>query len=93
MKIVNASFVVRSGWQPYYEQFISEMVARSRQENGNISYDHFKKVDGGNEYVIIEHWADDEALQAHKDSASYKEFWRGIGHYVKSEPTVLVFEH
>ncbi len=90
MKIVNVSFEVRAGWQPYYEDFIAEMVQRSRKENGNVSYDHFKKLGVGNEYEIIEHWADDEALAAHKDSNSYKEFWRGIGHYVKTEPQITV---
>ncbi|MBN7274032.1 antibiotic biosynthesis monooxygenase [Ligilactobacillus pobuzihii] len=93
MKIVNASFTVRPGWQPYYEHFIEEMVERSRQENGNVSYDHYKKMDVSNEYEIIEQWADDEALETHKQSANYKEFWRGIGHYVKTEPTVTVLDH
>ncbi len=93
MKIVNASFTVRPGWQPYYEHFIEEMVERSRQENGNVSYDHYKKMGVSNEYEVIEHWADDEALETHKQSANYKEFWRGIGHYVKTEPTVTVLDH
>ena len=43
MKIINVTLHVKPELASDYQQFISQLVAGSRAEAGNLSYDHFQR--------------------------------------------------
>jgi quinol monooxygenase YgiN len=50
------------------ERFIAvatEMCARSREDDGCSGYRVYADLEQENRYVIVEEWADEEALQSH----------------------------
>jgi quinol monooxygenase YgiN len=50
------------------ERFVevaSEMCARSREDDGCSGYRVYADLEQENRYVIVEEWADEQALQSH----------------------------
>ena len=50
--------------EQYYE-LIFELIDRTREENGNISYTLYADKEHPGEHVLIEEWEDQESLNAH----------------------------
>ncbi|WP_268913940.1 putative quinol monooxygenase [Lentilactobacillus sp. SPB1-3] len=89
MKVINVELSVIPGKQSEYEAFINELVSKSRQEEGNISYDHFKATDSDVNYEIIEHWQDEAAIASHNDTEHFQKFLNGIGDFLTSDPVII----
>lgn len=51
--------------------FLDEMTEKSLQEAGNLYYNYFYNDD---EFVIIEYWKDQDALDFHNDSDHLNNF-------------------
>ena len=49
-------------------KLIAELIAKTRQEPGNISYVYCKDTKDPDYYAMIEEWKDQEALEAHMQS-------------------------
>ncbi|UOQ50301.1 antibiotic biosynthesis monooxygenase [Gracilibacillus caseinilyticus] len=61
----------------YLEDFkekVNALIKASQAEKGNISYSLFKGVSQTNEFVMIEKWEGEEAIEAHNKSLHLKEF-------------------
>lgn len=54
---------------------IPQLVAGSRQDQGCLQYDVFKKADG---FVFIEHWQDEAALKAHEATPHFQKLKQAI---------------
>ena len=48
-----------------YYKLIFELIDRTREETGNISYTLYSDSEHKGEYVLIEEWQDKESLSAH----------------------------
>ena len=48
-----------------YYKLIFELIDRTREEKGNISYTLYADKDHPGEHVLIEEWEDSESLEAH----------------------------
>ena len=48
-----------------YYKLIFELIDRTREEKGNISYTLYADEDNPGEHVLIEEWEDQESLDAH----------------------------
>lgn len=88
MKVINVKLAVKPGQQAAYEVFVAQLVEGSRTEAGNVSYDHFKKLDSDTDYEIIEHWRDGAAVDMHNETPHFKAFLAGIGEYVTADPII-----
>lgn len=89
MKVINVSLTVKPGMQAEYEAFIDKLVQGSLSEAGNLDYGHFKKLGTDNEYEIIEHWKDADAVESHNGTAHFKNFLDHIGDYVTKDPDII----
>lgn len=69
---------------------LKTLVAASRTEPGNRRYDLFGPADGSDGFHLIEVYADQAALDAHRDSAHYKAFRAAIGAWLAEPPDVKV---
>ena len=93
MKVINVELTVKPGQQEAYEAFIAKLVAGSRSEAGNVSYDHFKKVDQANAYEIIEHWQDTDAVAFHNETPHFQAFLKGVGDYLQEPPVIIRMDY
>lgn len=93
MKIINVELTVKPGQQAAYEAFIAKLVAGSRAEAGNVSYNHFKKLDADNEYEIIEHWQDADAVAFHNETSHFKAFLDGVGDFLTTPPVIIRMDY
>ncbi|MDR1259066.1 MAG: antibiotic biosynthesis monooxygenase [Tannerellaceae bacterium] len=57
---------------------IEAVVAGTRKEEGNISYDVFRDVTNPLRYTFIENWKSQEAIASHNASAHFIEFAKAI---------------
>lgn len=48
-----------------YFRLIFELIDRTREEAGNISYTLYEDTENPGQFVLIEEWSDSESLQAH----------------------------
>ncbi|GAY73861.1 putative quinol monooxygenase [Lentilactobacillus kosonis] len=89
MKVINVELSVIPGKQAEYEAFINDLVSNSRQESGNISYNHFKAIDSDVNYEIIEHWQDEKAIDSHNNTPHFQHFLAGIGEFLTADPVII----
>ena len=91
--LVIARFLPKAGSEPQVEEILREMVVKTRQEPGNEIYDLFKSVsDGGIHFVLLERYADDAALQFHRDSPHYKDYRINIMPLLENPIAVSILE-
>lgn len=93
MKVINVALTVKPGQQAGYEAFIDKLVTGSRAEAGNISYDHFKKLGSENDYEIIEHWQDEDAVAFHNETPHFQAFLSGVGDYLSADPVIIRMDY
>jgi quinol monooxygenase YgiN len=78
--VVLVRFIVKSGQEARVESVLRKMVVNTRQEPGCRRYDLFEVSAGsaGKNFYLIENYADDAAVQAHRDTLHYKEYRASI---------------
>jgi len=72
MIVLNVTYRCRPGMR---DAFLAAIRAegideKSRAEAGNLKYDYYLPIDGG-DLLLIEHWRDAEALEAHAKQPHY----------------------
>lgn len=68
---------------------IGQAVARaSRADAGCISYRLYEDTESANDFVFIEEWESDDALQQHFATAHVREFMRAISATIVGAPDV-----
>ena len=54
-----------------YFKLIFELIDRTREEKGNISYTLYEDTEHAGEFVLIEEWEDGEVLKAHFETEHF----------------------
>lgn len=54
-----------------YFQLIFELIDKTREEAGNISYTLYEDNEHAGEFVLIEEWQDAESLNAHFETEHF----------------------
>ncbi len=93
MKVINVTLNVNKNMQQDYKEFIATLVKKSRQESGNISYDHYKSLTVPDEYQIIEHWQDEEAINFHNETEHFKTFLTDINIFLDRPLEIIVMDY
>jgi quinol monooxygenase YgiN len=68
------------------------VAAASREEEGCIAYRLYEAADVPNEFVFVEEWRDDAALQAHFKTPHIAEFLAAIPNAIEWPPDVKFHE-
>lgn len=63
-------------------EILKELAAKSRQEEGCISYGLYKDTEQDNIYTIIEEWLNIESLHNHFKTAHFKNLTEKIKPYI-----------
>ncbi|MDH6354793.1 quinol monooxygenase YgiN [Dysgonomonas sp. PH5-45] len=83
LKIV-ATITVKAEYKEDMIKVLHEVVDKTRQEEGNISYDLNVSVENPLRFVILEVWKSAEAIETHNQSAHFKAFVDAIKGRIES---------
>ena len=81
---------VKEGQLGALAEYLAEMIALTRQEDGCIAYGLHEAVDGSGA-VMIESWESQEALGRHMESEHFKKFIPGCDEYLDAPSEIRVF--
>lgn len=80
---------IKPGQAAAFEAAAKPALARVRAEDkGCEMYDLFKSVDDETRYVMVESWASEAELEAHKSSAAMGGVGRAIGGFIAGAPVM-----
>lgn len=73
--LILARFCPKSGAEAHVESLLRSMVTSTRLEPGCRRYDLFRTSSpGGTVFCLIEQYADEQALAAHRETPHYKSY-------------------
>ena len=65
------------------------MVQASKKGSGNLYYVLFKNVQEKNDYLIVEHWQDNKALNKHSQTTHFVDFFKVIPSYLTKKYSII----
>jgi len=97
-KLILAKLPIKSGTEnrKAFMKAARAVVAGTRAEPGNLGYELFlatarDKSASGPTYLMVEHWRDDAAIQAHFETSHFKEFMKTYGE-VGGKATLVTYD-
>ena len=82
---------VKEGQTEAFVEYMREMIALTKEEDGCIAYDLYEAIDGSGKVVMVEIWASKEALDKHMQSEHFKNFIPGGEIYKDGPPDIQIF--
>ena len=92
MIVVIARVRVQPQERELLEELLTTMQQKSRVEDGCINYGFFQSIEDENEYVAVEEWESQAALDAHFQQPHLAEFSAGLAKTVAAAPTIVFHE-
>jgi quinol monooxygenase YgiN len=89
---VFATLVARPEKETEVEAALRVLLAHTRQEPGNRRYDLYRDRARPATFHLIEAYADEAALQAHRESAHYLKYREQAGEWLQAAPMVAVLD-
>ena len=84
---------IKEGEAEAFEAAAGPALAKVRAEDkGCEMYDLFRSVDDATRYVMVESWASEADLEAHKTSAAMGEVGKAIGGFIAGAPVMHQYE-
>lgn len=77
--------------QEFLEE-IRSLVADSRAEEGNISYDLMKDTEKENTYIMVEVWEDKKAVESHGKSSHFTAFIKKAPQFLTASLQIESYE-
>ena len=68
MIIINVHCDVDPARREAFMDFAKELVNKSRRDTGNLFYSYFEDALVPNHFLIVEHWQDQKAVDAHNQT-------------------------
>lgn len=76
MIIIHALFQVNPLKKERFLAEMSQLVAASQAEEGNISYHLYENTEDKNAFIMVEAWRDSAAVESHNASSHFQAFAR-----------------
>src|SRR5271170_3522271 len=88
--LIVVRFDPKPGLHDQVEAVLRTMVFATREEEGNRRYDLFRSVDaaGARLLFLVEHYVDDTAIAAHRESPHYKQYRADVLPLLQQPPMV-----
>ena len=84
---------IKEGEAAAFEAAAGPALARVRADDkGCEMYDLFKSCDDDTRYVMVESWASEADLEAHKTSAAMGDVGKAIGGFIGGAPVMHQYE-
>lgn len=84
MIVLNVTYKCKPGKRDGFLEAVKAegLDAASRGEEGNIKYDYYFPVEGGDDLLLVEKWRDAEAVAFHGEQAHFKRLGEIKGEFV-----------
>lgn len=90
MLTVNAFLHINSDKKEEYLEKVNYLVLESQKEHGCLFYNHYENVEKLDEFIIVEHWEDEIAIENHKESVHFKDFIEKINQYLVEDLNIII---
>lgn len=88
MIIIHAEFHVRPEAREFFLTETVPLIAGSKLEKGNISYNLYEDVSASNTFMMIEEWKNNQAVDTHNKSPHFTAFI-AKSHVLFDQPAVI----
>ncbi|UII58233.1 antibiotic biosynthesis monooxygenase (plasmid) [Cytobacillus spongiae] len=92
MIIIHAQFQITPNKEQAFLEEIRSLVASSREEEGNVSYDLMKDTEKESVYTMVEVWKDSAAVETHNTSKHFTSFVGRAPEYLAAPLDVKIYE-
>lgn len=92
MKIIHATFTVKTDFR---DMFLSEtvpLIAGSQMEAGNLSYQLYQEVSSPDRFIMVEEWKDQQAVETHNNAPHFVRFSIRTAAFFSAPTKVSVFD-
>ena len=86
--IITANVKVKPDKVTDFVELTKELIAESRAESGNISYTLYQSPADSTQFIFLEEWKNQEAIDFHFETPHFKGFG-AIGDECFSQPAVI----
>lgn len=84
---------IKDGKADEFEAVAGPALARVKAEDSGCEmYDLFRSVDDDTRFVMVESWATEADLEAHKTTAAMKEIVKAFGAFLAGAPVMHQYE-
>jgi len=83
---------IKEGQLAAFVEYMAEMIALTKEEEGCRAYDLYESTDGSGSVVMMEIWDSMETLEAHMASEHFKKFIPGAEAYKAETSEIRIFE-
>ncbi|WP_433943792.1 putative quinol monooxygenase [Paenibacillus sp. SN-8-1] len=91
MIIIHAHLQINPEQEVVFLDAAKQLIAATRNEEGNISYDLVKSTEREHHYTMIELWKDEAATAAHNTSEHFQAFVQQAPEFMAAPMNVAVF--
>lgn len=91
LKIV-AKSVLKKGEKENFLQSVKELIEKSRQESGCISYSLFEDINDDSVLTFIEEWKDIKAIEEHNNSEHFKTLFLPLEQFCIGKSEINVYK-
>jgi quinol monooxygenase YgiN len=79
MIVVSGTLTIDPAKADLAEELTSKLVAETRKESGNVSYEYFRSHGDAGRWNVFEEWESEDALNTHMASPHMAEFMGAAG--------------
>lgn len=92
MIIIHAFFKIDTKNRKEFLEQAKQVAALSQAEEGNISYFFYEDPENLSEFVFLEKWKDQTAIQQHDETSHFKLFIDNLQKYLIEPLRIELFE-
>ncbi|MBS2969218.1 antibiotic biosynthesis monooxygenase [Metabacillus sp. KIGAM252] len=85
---ITAYMNVKPEYREVFLEKVQQVVELTREEEGNVSYRLFEEVSNSNQFVMLEQWKDQHAIDVHNRSEHFQTFFASAKK-ILAEPLTL----
>jgi len=90
--MLHVHFQVLPHKREIFKELIEDIVKHSRKETGNICFDLYQSKENENDYVLIEKWQNQDALDRHERFPYFRKFVDKIPEVLEKRQEVEVYK-
>lgn len=92
MIIIHAFFKIDPDQREEFLEQARKVALPSQAEEGNISYQFYEDPDQANDFVFLEKWKDQAAIQTHEETSHFQTFKTELPRFLVEPLHVELFE-
>lgn len=91
MITINATVFVKKDSISAYKEIVEKLISETQNESGNLRYDMYQSVARPGEFIFIEQYINQNALDAHHSAGHFTSFLKNVDPLLSKDMDVNVF--